>query len=85
MRLRRNAPPSAFSSARDTPCLAAQHQVLIDVHAAGVTYPDVPMTRGAYQLKPEPPFIPGSEVAGVVRAAPAGSAFEVGDRVVAFP
>ena len=36
-------------------------------------------------MKPDPPFTPGSEVAGVVRAAPPGSAFSPGDRVAAFP
>lgn len=60
-------------------------QVLIDVHAAGVTYPDVLQTRGAYQLKPALPFIPGSEVAGIVLDAPASSNFRPGDRVAAFP
>ena len=60
-------------------------EVLIDVHAAGVTFPDVLLTRGEYQLKPELPFTPGSEVAGVVRHAPAGSGFAEGDRVAAFP
>lgn len=58
-------------------------QVLIEVRAAGVTFPDVLMTRGEYQIKPEPPFVPGSEVAGVVREAAAG--FEQGQRVAAFP
>jgi NADPH2:quinone reductase len=38
--------------------------VLVDVHVAGVNFPDVLMTRGQYQMKPELPFIPGSEVAG---------------------
>ena len=60
-------------------------QVLIDVAAAGVAYPDVLLTRGQYQLKPPPPFTPGAEVAGFVRVAPAGSGLEVGDRVAAFP
>ena len=60
-------------------------QVLIDVAAAGVAYPDVLLTRGEYQMKPPPPFTPGSEVAGFVRVAPAGSGLEVGDRVAAFP
>ncbi|WP_326599883.1 NADPH:quinone oxidoreductase family protein [Streptomyces sp. NBC_01803] len=60
-------------------------QVLIDVHAAGVAFPDVLLTRGMYQIKPEPPFVPGSEVAGVVRSAPEGSGFAPGDRVAAFP
>lgn len=63
----------------------ATGQVLIDVHAAGVAYPDVLLTRGEYQLKPDPPFVPGSEVAGTVRSAPAGSGFAPGDRVAAFP
>lgn len=39
--------------------------VLVDVHVAGVNFPDVLMSRGEYQMKPELPFIPGSEVAGV--------------------
>jgi NADPH2:quinone reductase len=58
--------------------------VTIDVKAAGVSFPDVLQTRGLYQLKPDLPFIPGSEVAGVVTHAPAGSALAVGDRVMAF-
>lgn len=60
-------------------------QVLIDVKAAGVTFPDVLMTRGMYQLRPEVPFTPGSEVAGVVASAPETSDFNIGDRVAAFP
>ncbi|CAL9579519.1 NADPH:quinone oxidoreductase family protein [Streptomyces radiopugnans] len=63
----------------------APGQVLVDVHAAGVTYPDVLLTRGQYQLRPEPPFVPGSEVAGTVRSAPEGSGLAPGDRVAAFP
>jgi NADPH:quinone reductase len=58
--------------------------VLIDVFAAGVSFPDVLQTRGLYQLKPELPFVPGSEVAGTVVSAPAGAAVSAGDRVVAF-
>ena len=63
---------------------AARDQVVIEVHAAGVTFPDVLRTRGAYQLRPELPFTLGGEVAGVVRSAPAGGPFGEGDRVVAF-
>lgn len=58
--------------------------VLIDVHAAGVTYPDLLMTRGQYQIRPEPPFAPGLEVAGVVRSAPPESGAKVGERVAAY-
>ncbi|EFP56943.1 MULTISPECIES: NADPH:quinone oxidoreductase family protein [Dermacoccus] len=61
------------------------HEVLIDVRAAGLCYPDALLTRGLYQMKPEPPFTLGAEVAGVVAQAPEGSGFSVGDRVVAFP
>jgi NADPH2:quinone reductase len=58
--------------------------VLIDVHAAGVAFPDLLLSRGLYQLKPPPPFIPGSEVAGTVVSAPAGSGLHAGDRVAAL-
>ena len=56
--------------------------ILIDVHAAGIAFPDVLLTRGLYQYKPELPFTPGGEVAGVVRAAPAGAHVKPGDRVL---
>jgi NADPH2:quinone reductase len=55
--------------------------VLIDVHAAGVAFPDVLQTRGLYQYKAPLPYIPGAEIAGVVRSAPAGAAVAAGDRV----
>jgi NADPH:quinone reductase len=58
--------------------------VLVDVHAAGVSFPEVLQSRGEYQFKPELPFVPGSEVGGVVRAAPDGSGLAPGDRVAAF-
>ena len=44
--------------------------VLIDVKAAGVVFPDLLLSRGDYQLKLQPPFVPGMEAAGVVRSAP---------------
>jgi NADPH2:quinone reductase len=62
----------------------ADDLVLIEVHAAGITYPDVLMSRGRYQFTPQLPYIPGSQVAGSVLSAPAGSGFGVGDRVCAF-
>ncbi|HEY3019399.1 MAG TPA: NADPH:quinone oxidoreductase family protein [Solirubrobacteraceae bacterium] len=58
--------------------------VVIDVHAAGVSFPEVLQTRGEYQVKPPLPFVPGSEVAGVVRSASDGAAVKPGDRVAAF-
>jgi NADPH2:quinone reductase len=58
--------------------------VVVEVHAAGVSFPEVLQTRGEYQIKPPLPFVPGSEVAGVVRSAPDGAAVREGDRVAAF-
>jgi NADPH2:quinone reductase len=58
--------------------------VVVDVRAAGVSFPEVLQTRGEYQLKPPLPFVPGSEVAGIVRCAPPGADVTEGDRVAAF-
>src|ERR671923_248265 len=57
--------------------------VVVEVHAAGVSFPEVLQTRGEYQIKPPLPFVPGSEVGGVVRSAPEGSGLEEGQRVAA--
>ena len=56
--------------------------VIVDVHAAGVAFPDALLTRGRYQYRPELPFTLGAELAGVVRSAPKGVHVEAGDRVV---
>jgi NADPH2:quinone reductase len=58
--------------------------VVVDVRAAGVSFPEVLQSRGEYQVKPPLPFVPGSEVGGVVRSAPDGVAVRAGDRVAAF-
>jgi NADPH2:quinone reductase len=58
--------------------------VVVDVHAAGVSFPELLQTRGEYQVKPPLPFVPGSEVGGVVRSAPDGAGVAEGDRVAAF-
>jgi NADPH2:quinone reductase len=58
--------------------------VLIDVYAAGVAFPDALQTRGLYQHRPELPYVPGAELAGVVRSAPAGAHVVAGDRVAAL-
>ena len=58
--------------------------VVVDVHAAGVSFPEVLQTRGEYQVKPPLPFVPGSEVGGVVRSAPEDAVVSEGDRVAAF-
>ncbi|MET0799360.1 MAG: NADPH:quinone oxidoreductase family protein, partial [Rhodococcus sp. (in: high G+C Gram-positive bacteria)] len=63
---------------------ARDGSVVIEVRAAGVAFPDALLTRGLYQYKPELPFVPGSEIAGIVRSAPADSGFSAGDRVAAL-
>ena len=56
--------------------------VIVDVHAAGAAFPDALLTRGLYQYRPDPPFVLGAEIAGVVRSAPADAPVKAGDRVV---
>lgn len=57
---------------------------LIDVHAAGVAWPDLLQSRGAYQFGAPVPYVPGGEVAGIVREATPESGFAVGDRVASL-
>lgn len=59
----------------------SQDAVIVDVRAAGVCYPDLLLISGQYQLRIDPPFVPGTEVAGVVRSAPDSSGLSAGDRV----
>lgn len=58
--------------------------VLIDVKAAGVSFPELLQTRGEYQVKPPLPFVPGSEVGGIVREVHGDADVKPGDRVAAF-
>jgi len=76
--------PGAIEVSSDVPEPTGEG-VVVEVRAAGVSFPEVLQSRGEYQLKPELPFVPGSEVAGVVRSAPTDSDLSEGDRVAAFP
>ncbi len=68
-----------------TPAVPGEGQVVVDVKAAGVNFVDGLMCQGQYQIKPPTPFVPGSEVAGVVAAVgPGVSGIAVGERVIAF-
>jgi NADPH2:quinone reductase len=64
--------------------LTPGEDVVVEVTSAAVSFPEVLQTRGLYQHKPELPFVPGAEVAGVVRSAPESSGLREGDRVAAF-
>jgi NADPH2:quinone reductase len=61
-------------------------QVVVDIEACAVNFPDVLMIQDMYQFKPPLPFAPGAEIAGTVSAVGEGvDALEVGDRVLASP
>ena len=55
--------------------------VVVEVKAVGVSFPDLLLSKGEYQMKPEPPFQLGVDFAGVVRSAPDGCGVAAGDRV----
>jgi len=59
-------------------------EILMDIKATGVNFPDVLTVQGKYQFKPELPFIPGAELAGVVTAVGEGvTSRKLGDKVIA--
>jgi NADPH2:quinone reductase len=82
--------PESALTVSDLPEPEASHPmtpgrgVVVEVRAAGVSFPEVLQTRGQYQVKPPLPFVPGSEVGGIVRSAPDGAPVSAGDRVAAF-
>ena len=59
---------------------AGEGQVLVEVHSVGTSFPDLLLSRGEYQMKPDPPFTLGVDVAGTVVS---GDGFEPGQRVCA--
>lgn len=61
-------------------------EVLVGIKAAGINFPDVLTIAGTYQVKIPPPFVPGSEAAGIVEAVGEGVArVKPGDRVIVTP
>jgi NADPH2:quinone reductase len=84
LELQRLSGPEGFVLV-DRPEPSGDGVALIDVRAAGVSFPELLMSRGAYQHRPELPAVLGSEVAGTVRSAPSGDGLAPGDRVWAMP
>ena len=75
-------PESLRIEVRDDPVPEAG-QIVIDVAAAGINFPDVLVIAGQYQDKIPPPFVPGSEAAGIVSAVAEGvTRFAIGDSVI---
>jgi len=68
----------------EAPCpRPGERQILLDVKAASLNFPDVLMAQGLYQVKPPLPYTPGAEAAGVVLEVGAGvRGFRPGDRVI---
>ena len=80
---REHGPPESLVVADLPDPEAAEGQVVIDVRACGVNFPDVLVIENKYQFKPPLPFSPGAEVAGIVSECGAGvKGFAIGDRVL---
>jgi NADPH2:quinone reductase len=82
--------PATALQINDVPEPPAEHPmtpgsgVIVDVKTAGVSFPELLQTRGEYQIKPDLPFVPGSEVGGIVREVHGEARVKPGDRVAAF-
>lgn len=83
IRCNQYGPPDTLSIEELPDLVPGAGQVVIDVKAAAVNFPDVLIIENKYQVKPQLPFTPGAEVAGIVRAAGEGVKFAPGTRVVA--
>jgi len=78
-------PPELLTVENLAPLKAPPGQVVISVKACGVNFPDSLIIQGKYQFRPDVPFTPGGEVAGVVKEVGEGvSGVRVGDHVVAL-
>jgi len=77
-------PPSSFRLVTRDPGSPGPGEVRLRVHAAGISFVDVLITEGGYQIKPELPFVPGSDVSGVIEAVGEGvEPSRIGERVCA--
>ncbi|RYE02274.1 MAG: NADPH:quinone oxidoreductase family protein, partial [Sphingomonadales bacterium] len=66
--------------------VAGKDQVLVAVKACAINFPDVLIIEDKYQFKPQRPFAPGGEIAGVIESVGAGvTGWAPGDRVIAVP
>ncbi len=78
-------PPEELVLEDVAPLTPAKGQVVLAVKACGVNFPDALIIQGKYQFKPEMPFSPGGEVAGVVKSLGEGvEGVRVGSRVISF-
>lgn len=79
----RPGPPEQLELTETPDPVAGEGEVVIAVKAAGVNFPDALIIEDKYQFKPERPFAPGGEIAGVIESVGAGvSHVKVGQRVI---
>jgi NADPH2:quinone reductase len=83
LQLRELSGPDGLELVKTADPEPTEGMAMIEVHAAGVGFVDLLLTRGEYQIKPPLPFVPGIEVAGRILAAGPGSGLQVGQRVAA--
>jgi NADPH2:quinone reductase len=79
-------PPEKLAIEEHPDPVPGDGEVLVDIKAAGINFPDVLLIGGNYQVKIPPPFVPGNEAAGIVEAVGASvKRFKAGDRVIITP
>ena len=66
--------------------VAAENEAVVEVYAASLNFPDGLQIQGKYQFQPPLPFIPGSEIGGVIKSVGSSlKGFDIGNRVMAIP
>jgi len=79
-------PPESLVYEETEAPVPGEGQLLVDVHAAGINFPDILVFAGKYQVRFDPPFIPGYEASGVVSEVGSGvTQYTKGDRVMVIP
>ena len=80
---KRHGPPETLVFEEVADPVPGEGEIVVDMKAAGVNFPDVLIIQNKYQFKPELPFAPGAELAGVISAVgPGVVCWKVGDRVI---
>lgn len=83
---REYGPPASLVLEETDDPVAGGGEIVVDLHAAGINFPDILVFAGKYQVRTEPPFVPGYEAAGVVSETGDGvQRLSVGDRVIVTP
>jgi NADPH2:quinone reductase len=83
---RRHGPPESLVIEDTDDPVPCSGEIVVDVHAAGINFPDILIFAGKYQVRFEPPFVPGYEACGVVSELGEGAMrYAVGDKVIVTP